>query len=253
MCTVGFAILAFWIPTAVLFSVFGLTNCYNSETTVQILFWIFWWTQDLLFMIMIPVDTVLISSMWLFLVFGLRMDMCAFADQLEKMKSSQQLRNLDHIYETYIRLTTEVMRMKPFLSHVLSVFAVCSTPYICTVIYSVTNMDNLFFLILIASLGTCFISQQFAFLATASQINSLSLQLHHLLCRISARHKDQLSVRERRGLLYMMEEIGSEERLLSLHTLEGEKYTAETFFFFVLETGIQYTLLVTFGYFFKTT
>lgn len=251
MCTVAAAVLIILMPGGVIVTVLCFTNCHHSETMVQVLLWMFWWTQDLLFVIVVATDFVLIPSMWIFLVLSLHMDMSSLADHLDKMTMGGRLRNPDQVYETYIQLTKEVTKMKPFLTPVLSIFAMCSTPLICTVTYSLPYMDNAFFVLIVVEVGSAMIVQEFAFLALASQVNSLSLRLYQLFCSIFSRHKDSLSLRERYSLLQTMEEMGSEERLLSLHTLDGEKYTTETFLIFVLDTAVHYTLLVTFGVFFK--
>lgn len=111
----------------------------------------------------------------------------------------------------------------------------------------------MFFTITFAVVAFILIVQEFTILALASRINSLSMRLHNLMCTLTARHKASLSVRERQRLLQLMEEVGSEEGLLSLHTLDGQRYTTETFVTFVIDTAIHYTLIVTFGYFFKCT
>lgn len=203
-------------------------------------------------MILIASDLLLVPWMCLFLILCLRMDMMSLSHQLENVNRSKRIGNPHQIWEMYNQLTAEVTMMKSFLTHALSIFTFCSTPFICTVIYSTSFMDNAFFVIAIASIGLAIMIQEFTILALASNVNSLSDRLHHLLCTINGRHKDSLSVRERRQLLQMMEEMGSEERLLSLQTLDGQTYSTETFFVFVLDTGINYTLLVTFGYLFKT-
>lgn len=60
-------------------------------------------------------------------------------------------------------------------------------------------LDNDFFVIFVAIIGFALIIQEFTLIALASDIDSLSDRLHHLLCTAFARHKDGLSVRQRQS------------------------------------------------------
>lgn len=47
-------------------------------------------------------------------------------------------------------------------------------------------------------------------------------------------------------LLFMMQSLGSNECFVPLKTLDDEKYDSRRFILFLVETALNYTLLVTF-------
>ena len=91
--------------------------------------------------------------------------------------------------------------------------------------------------------------------ATAADITAKSEKMHGILCDAAARHSFAylLSAKERQFLLLMMEHASSERNSFALTTMDGQKYTMESFVAFLIETGLQYTLLFTFnrGYAFQ--
>lgn len=103
MCTVV-SVLALFTTAESIMTALGFINCYYSNTVTETMFSIFWWTQDVLFEIMVTTDLPLISSIWIFHVLSLRSDIITIGDQLEETEKSKQFHNPDRIHNMFMDL-----------------------------------------------------------------------------------------------------------------------------------------------------
>ena len=70
-----------------------------------------------------------------------------------------------------------------------------------------------------------------------------------VLCAAAARQSfaSLLSVQERRVLLLLMMIEHATSKSFAMATMDGQQYTMESFVSFLIDTGLQYTLLLTFN------
>ena len=89
-------------------------------------------------------------------------------------------------------------------------------------------------------------------LAIAADVMAKSEQVYEHLSTL-AFHQVNLPLDRRLQLLHIMKECASEEQPLALYTMTGEKYTYLAFTEYLMETAVQYTLLVSFAEFWHLT
>lgn len=230
--------------TAMLF-----VNWQVSQTSFEKFMWTFWWIQDVPLLVACEAAFVFPPSVWLYLVMSLRMDMKRLIREIRKGTRSRMYTVLE-IQGRYNRLVRDVVAMTPLFSSVVSVYVICSTPLICTIVYTLHHLDNVLFAVSTLVGGAPMIGMALWFMAMAAQVHSSAEELHFEMCKFAAIKKDGLVTFEKEQLLKMVEELGSENGMLALSTLDGDKFTTRRLFYYLVDTAMWYTLLVSLERFF---
>ena len=230
-------------------------NIQASETIFQMYCWVFWYVQDLILVTALSIDIIICPSMWFVVALNYRMDILSLTGKIQQLmqakgmgvRGGQPNPLFREIRDEYMRLVREAERVNRMSSPILFVLVLCTTPLVCICSFIVTYSDNLLMQIMIPAPGC--VASLFAcvLLAIAADITSKSEQMHEVLCATAARQScaSLLSVQERRVLLLMMEHAASETNTFAMTTMGGQKYTMQSFVSFLIEVGLQYTLLFT--------
>ena len=227
-------------------------NIQASRTIFQTCCWVFWWVQDLILVTPLSIDIIICPSMWFVVALNYRMDIMSLTGKIQQLtqvkgKGKKPVLLFKEISVEYLRLARQAVRVNRMSSPILFVLVLCTTPLVDICMFIMAYSDNLLMQTMIPASG--FVACLFAcvLLAIAADITSQSEKMHEVLCVAAARQSSApvLSVHEKRVLLLMMEHATSETDSFALTTMVGQRYTMESFVSFLIETGLQYTLLFT--------
>lgn len=236
-----------------MFSGMLLFNIRSSQSITEMICWAFWYTQDLMVVITAVVDTFILPSIWIITVLSYKKELESLLNRVEQMIASKHRSHnrmqLVEMIGSYNSLVQRSVTVNQLSSHVLFVMISCTTPIVTVCLFTALYSDNLFFNIAMPLAGGTVALAAYTLLAVAANITSKSDIIHHALCTMAVRTR--LTARQRHLLLRVIEENGCEKQPLALYTLDGQKYTSESFLLYVIECALQYLLLLTFDGYFK--
>ena len=172
------------------------------------------------------------------------MDLCELMRQVEDMnaaRTSDHVDTMDRVCDWYDHVVDEALTFNRFSSLILLSLSHCTTPFFVTCLFVLHYGDNVYITI---SLFVAIIPPVLFpwFLLFLCLRDCTSIFAHWL----RDAQKQLLSRHQRNWLQLMIEEVGSEETFFALRTPDRQKYTTETFLFYLIETVLDYILLLTF-------
>ena len=219
----------------------------SAESSFETCSWFFWLIVDLMSLALIGGDSALFAAMWILIAINYRLDVLTLTKSVDRANGPDGRytdRTCNKICTSYIRLVNQAVKVNRMSSFILFSLVLCTTPFFCTALFAVEYGDNLFISVTLFFAIMPVVLFAWSLLAIAANITSLSDALHGRLCSLSARGGFQSSQKIR--LLHIVEQTGSEEQLLALCTVDGQKYTSESLLYYLIETCLHYTLLLTF-------
>ena len=240
-------------------------NWITSQSLLERLCWLFYYIIDHALCFTMAVEGMLNPCMWMLVALSFNVDLkllISHADRLNDLLMQSGTASIDEesVHELFHQLQLKyaflVMQsqvINRFLAPILFVQSVFAHPIICCCLFISRFSDNI---ALYASLPGCGVSiavATYALMAVAASVSAKSDQLHACMCSIAGNNArwPRLTLHQRRQLHEMIEELGSNDRqLLSLYTMDGQKYTSEMLADYVIETCLQYFLLMTFDQYF---
>ena len=226
-------------------------NIMSSKSAFEIFCWLLWWANDLFFLTLAGPDLALYPAMWLLIILNYWIDVVTLTQAVDQALSSGGLmteRTCDNIRYSYMRLAKQAVAVNRMSSLILFSIILCTTPTFCIALFIFEHGDNLFVSVTIVIAVTPMILFPWSLLAVAAELTSLTERLHGRLCSLSAGQNGNahLSLGHRIRLLQILEQMGSEEQLLAMRTVDGQMYTSETLVYYLIDTVLHYTLLLTF-------
>ena len=219
-----------------------LINLSNSGSRTETMIWIFWFIIDIYQVFRTPSDAVIFPIMWILVVRELRRE----GNELAKSLATEP--DFKKLFRNYIILKLKAQRVNKMSKEILFAIAFSNTPMICMIVYCVTHIESVYFKVSLAmtGLGVAIIAS--IVLVFAAGMTTTSRMVHQRLCSLQANagSSARLNGQQKKLLLSIIEEIGSETPSLAIYTVSGEKYTSLSMLHHFLETVITYTLLVTF-------
>ena len=233
------------------FTAMQVMNILSSKLAFEKLCWLFWWVQDILNVLSSGGDVVLFAAMWLLIAINYRIDIVALEQEIDDALESDRLITgtiNDDIRFSYMRLVRQAVGVNRMCSVILFSLVLCTTPFFCTALFAVEYGENLFISVAIFTGIIPLVLIAWTLLAIAGEITSLTEGLHGRLCSLAAKGSTgtRSFLTQRIQLQHLLEQTGSEEELLALRTIDGQKYTSESLLYYLIDTGLQYTLLLTF-------
>ena len=221
--------------------IWHLLHMLSSKSALEACCWLFWGMQDMLVAASVAGDVVLFPAMWILIAINYRTDVMKFTLEIEQANVSP-----DYIVYSYVSLVRQAAEVNRMSSFILFSLVLCTTPFSCTALFAVEHGNSLLISILVLACSAPLVLLVWLLLAIAASITSLSDGLHGRLykhlCSISGKE----TLRNRIRLLEVLEQMGSEEQLLAFRTLDGQRYTSVSLLHYLVETVLQYTLLMTF-------
>ena len=223
----------------------------NSKSGLETTCWLFWWIVDLVAVLTVGVDVSIFAAMWILITINYRMDVLTLTHEIDRALESDKLTTestTDNIRYSYMRVVKQAVGVNRISSLILFSLVLCTTPFFCTILFAVEYGSNLYMSVTLFVAIMPIVLFAWSLMAITAEITSRSERLYHLLCSLSARKSRMpvVSRREQMRLLQILEQVGSEEQLLALRTIDGQKYTSETLLYYLIEMGLQFTLLLTF-------
>ena len=242
VCTIG--ALSF-------FTTMQVINILSSNSTFETFCWLFWWTQDVLDVLSSTGDVVLFAAVWVLIAINYRIDVVVLTQGIDQRLASGRPiieTHCDDIRFSYMRLVRQAVEMNRVSSVILFSLVLCTTPFFCTALFAVEYGENLFISVALFIAMFPIVMFAWSLLAITGEITSLTEGLHGRLCSLAAKGSTgtRSFLTQRIQLQQLLEQTGSEEQLLALRTIDGQKYTSESLMYYLIETGLQYTLLLTF-------
>lgn len=82
-------------------------------------------------------------------------------------------------------------------------------------------------------------------LLMAADITTLAAQVHANLCYTCGRNGNKWTLKHRLMMLNLVQDAGSHDPPLAMYTINGDKYTSESLLLYLMDTALNYMLLVT--------
>lgn len=218
-----------------------IVNSIRADSLTDQLWWIFWYPLDLIVVSSSAIDEVLFLIVWIVVVVDFNCD-CDSLDQSFKSDPS-----IDHIVRTFSKLVAKTLRFQRLMEYFLTLNVITDYFLVALICYTVSNSDTSLVAIMICVACVILTLIKCMQLAFAAFTCTYSLRLYQSCCCRSVKAtRDGTSVRDRMKLLFMMESLASNKCFIPLRTLDDEKYDSKRLLLFLIETALNYTLLVTF-------
>ena len=229
----------------------SIMHLLSSNLPFEALCWLMWWVNDMFFLVLGGLDMALFPAMWLLIILNYRMDVVTLTQGFDQAFESGGLMTgttCDNIRYSYMRLVKQAVEVNRMSSLILFSLVLCTTPIFCTALFIFEYCANRFLSVAFVIAVMPMILFPWTLLAIAAKLTSLTEGLHGRLCSLFAEQNgnSHLSLGHRIRLLQMLEQMGSEEQLLAMRKADGQMYTSETLFYYLVDTVLHYTLLLTF-------
>lgn len=227
-----------------------------SKTRLEITCWTVWWLVDQVTNFYDGIDMSFAPVTWLLIALNYRSNVASFIQRLEDMIAAQTdegwtvVYRLKDVHTHYAQLVGEAEdfnRSSPILMSIM----LCTTPLACCAAF----VAQFPFHPLISSFVfmACLppVVAVLYLLRVAADITSMAGEITTHLNSIACRERNgkHLNARQRQLLLQMIQEIGSEKPLIVVQMTDGKKWTPELLLYYVIESTMMYTLLITFNSF----
>lgn len=155
----------------------------------------------------------------------------------------------------YHRLTLKSVTVNQFLSPIVNILTIYALPIMCICFFISIYADIVWFNIIFPFMAVTFAMTTCTLLIIAAMITSKGDRIYvHLMEIACVNHKNRsLDQTDRLHLQLMIEDLGSEHHSLALYTMTGHKYTTAFLIDYIIETCLEYFLLMTFNQHFKLT
>ena len=246
---VGFVVIM--MSGSALFAGMHVMHILFSKSSLETCCWLFWWMVDILALALGVRDIAIFPAMWFLIASNYRTDVIALAQKIDHANGPDVLcteTTCDNICYSYLRLVEQAVTVNRMSSLILFALVICTTPFFCTALFAIEYGGNIFISVTFFIAIFPIVLFAWTLLAIAGEITSLTEGLHGRLCSLAAKASTgtRTFLTQRIQLQQLVEETGSEDQLLALRTIDGQKYTSESLMYYLIETGLQYTLLLTF-------
>ena len=244
------AMIAFLLPAVAILSLAMVVNVRNSSLTVAVA-WIFWWMVDVILILTSACDAILFPVIWILSALDYRLQLMHLLQMIGNILRSGNTRfrangPLDVVMTIALRdISLRAQYLNRSASPILFILILYTTPIAVFCSFVSSHTDYLLIAFGLPVAGLAILASACALLALAADLTAKSEKVYASLSTLAFRRAN-LPLDRRVKLLHIMEECGSKEQPLALYNMTGEKYTHLTFAEYLVETAIQYTLLVSF-------
>ena len=250
-------------------SLFGMicgllaVNLMTSGGMMEQSCWIFYYIIDHVLILSTTCDMLMFPFIWILVALCYNIDLQDLLSTCQRL--SQEIaclatdaetvsRRFDRMRHQYLQLLQQSRQVNAFLSPILFVQTTFAQPLITCCLFITRYSDNIALYGSLPGAGGSVAASTYTLMAIGAHVSAKSDRLYELLVNVSCVNalQPRLSVSQRHVLHGMILELGSnQQQLLPLLTLDGIKYTSELLAVYVIESCLQYFLLMTFDQFFK--
>ena len=119
----------------------------RSKTALETCCWLAWWIGDLCSLVAVGVDISIFAAMWILITINYRMDVLTLTHEIDRALESDRLTTestTDNIRYSYMRLVKQAIGVNQMSSLILFSLVLCTTPFFCSVLFTVEYGSNLF-------------------------------------------------------------------------------------------------------------
>ena len=213
-------------------------NISVSDNSIQIICWCFWWLFDAIMSVVVT-DLVLFPAIFI-------MDMVQYRFHLMKVCSEIPVAPASVLMAKLEELAKAAHHINHFLSPILSLQTLFTTPLACLTFFMGISADSHLIAIGMPIVAVNLLTFAFALQWFAGHVTATSQQL---LCKLTAMlTSSHWATGERMRILQQLEHMSSVwQAPLAVHSCCGEPLTLVSFVAYVLETGVQFSLVLTFS------
>ena len=262
--------------TSIMIMMSGLLpiNIMFSQSLIESLCWCCWTLVDLGLAISISVDMLTFPGIWMVTAVMYDLDvqhLMAMIERLRSLVSSSGVTSsnsvatgitdataaaelMTSIRRHYQRLVKQSQCVNQMLAPILYILTMYAIPVICLCLFISLFSDNIFFYATMPFVLISFTTFTCCLMAIAAHISHKSDALHASLCSAFANDcclTGILQQKDRVTLVHMIEDLGSHHQSLALRTYVGDKYTMHMLTEYVIETCLDFCLLLTFDQYFQ--
>jgi hypothetical protein len=233
----------------VIYAGLAVLNIVFAGSVVEVICWIGWGLIEVAMGFTSCADLCLFPLIWIMTASLHRVDFDDVRDQTELLLQRKRLRPgaFDRLVCCFIRLMHQSEAVDRSSAPILFIVSMCITPMLCSAVFVIQFSVSLFLMMTVAAAVFTFAAVAFILMRVASNFATRTLDLHQLLCSLQARESRhrRLTLSQKKSLLIMIEETGSESTSLAYQTITGVRQTSEMLFYYLIEGALMYTLFVT--------
>lgn len=256
LLSVGLSIMSFSCA-ALMETAAAFLNLRTAGKSVTALFWLLWYLTDVMTSFVNTYDLLVFPIIWTLLVLNYRTHLSALATMIKNLRTKlvgrrvrrlKARRQFQAIEVRYYMMIREAIQTNRLTSRIMLVLMICSYFGVSILLFMFMHTDNIGLEILCPPIICGLTMLISAMLLFAAHVSSITDQIIGDLQSIAGRdaEKQVLSYDQRRHLIVLMEGAAS----MALYSVDGHKFTTLSYLLFVIESGIQYTLLITFNTYF---
>ena len=225
-------------------------NMMSSYSGFEMLCWTSWFLVDIGVVFTAGTDVVLFPIMWILVALNYRFDLRHLIESVNNMNKSG--RSITSDFSEIMKRYADLFRLAKVVDQtsppVLLAITLGTTSYICTTLFVIVYSSNMLPTITQAVALITPVSTGLITLLIAAGVTSMAQDLHHRFCSLASNQGalSCLTDRQRSILNLMIEETGRKETIFALYTMDGQRYTSELLLFYLIDTCLHYTLLLTF-------
>ena len=256
LLTAKVVLIGFAVTTGAYHSFLLHLNWRHSSDMTQVCCWIFWWTQDILTIVIGTATIALLPASCILQALVYRMDVmhvCKFIRNLRSIKGAEATaaqigREIDRVIDMMAILEERAADVAHYSTPILFVIILTTTPVTTCCLFVSRYSDNVIVAVSYAVVACNMALFAFTLQAIAGDI---TCKAQHVYAELSSLASASITapVSSRIQLLRLLQEADSESEPLAMHTLSGERYTKASFIEYVMEACVHFSLLVTFSSF----
>ena len=233
-------------------------NVTSATSSSDIAWWLFWWTQDILLVIACCMTVIAFPLIWLLVALNYRLDLMYMQQRISEVSQCRphdgQARVdsnwwplFDGIMHQLQQLRRSANDLNRTASPILFLLNICTTPMTTTALFVCLFMDSLILKIGLTMAVSVVIMSSLALQSVAGNITSTSERIHQELACLASRLPQSGKLRQRVRLLLVLEDLSGLQQPLALYTPTGEQCTSLSFAVYLMETLVQFSLLISFS------
>ena len=215
---------------------FCYINVRNSDTMIEVVFWILWTPVDVIVISLSIVTYMIVQCVAGLVMIHQREACCRFISLLDD--NDLDIRKVVYSY-TELKKTSEMVNS--FVSKIVGCIIYFSTPTICVAVFATSETHGfvqLCFAALTIAYSFLSIVVVYLFANLSDCPNQVNNRLLHRVTRVP-------STRVKLYLLMLMEDLGSESSQLGMYTMNGSRYDVLAVAQYVADIATNYSLVLT--------
>ena len=170
-----------------LFSGFLAVNLFFSDSWCVACFWVFWWTQDVIFAFSYGIDFCLFPATWFLVTSDYLLDVRHSIHLTAVLDPTDA--DLEELLSWMSIVWRKAVRVNRFSAALLNSVTLCTTPFTCFSLFVVLFTDNIILRLVIPVTSSTIACFSCLLLAVAADVTAASERLYDCLCDFACRSR----------------------------------------------------------------